>query len=219
MRKGIIYKVTNLINSKVYIGQTLKLLHKRRIAHLNSIKKYPEIALYKAIKKYGEENFEWVILEEVEESLLNEREIFYIKEYNSYNSGGYNMTTGGEGNPNLIYSESLREKRRLAAKKRWDNPNQREAARERGRKRSETKEFRDFSEKGVISSANNRRGVPMKESTKFNKSNKNTHHFIHSDGREFTGSLYNWRRENNFQRGAYNIKSQGSYKGWTIKSI
>lgn len=106
-----IYKIENLINGKVYIGQSTDIKerwasHKRIIFENNkesNIKKnYP---LYLAFKKYGIENFSFEILEECESSFLNEREIFYIQKYNSFidspNSNGYNLTLGGEGNQKI----------------------------------------------------------------------------------------------------------------------
>lgn len=51
-------------------------------------------AFHQALRKYGEENFEWIILEECDDTLLNEREIYWIKEKDTYNNG-YNETRGG----------------------------------------------------------------------------------------------------------------------------
>ena len=94
-----IYKITNLINGKVYVGQSVNILNRwerHRIAY-----KTKDNVLYRAIRQYGIENFEFSIIEECEPSLLEEKEISYIKEYNSYvnfkDSNGYNMTLGGEG--------------------------------------------------------------------------------------------------------------------------
>ena len=58
---------------------------------------------HRALRKYGEENFSFEILEEIDEELgrdyLNEREIFYIQKYKTYiRDGGYNLTLGGDGN-------------------------------------------------------------------------------------------------------------------------
>ena len=54
------------------------------------------------------------------------------------------MTTGGTGNPNFKCSPEITEKRRMAANKRWQNPEQREKARERGQKLfKENKEIKE----------------------------------------------------------------------------
>lgn len=93
---GYIYKITNDINNKVYIGQTIKPVQKRWQQHIcNSSKEYFEqIALYKAFKKYGVEHFYIEEIEEVKNELLDEKEKYYIKIYDSYNNG-YNSTIGG----------------------------------------------------------------------------------------------------------------------------
>ena len=66
-----IYKITNSINSKVYIGQTAYSLKKRFSEHINRAKSEPSITrpLYNAIRKYGAENF---IIEEIESNLTKE---------------------------------------------------------------------------------------------------------------------------------------------------
>lgn len=99
---GVIYKVTNLINNKIYIGQTVKTEPQRWQAHVWSAYNNPEndcIALCAAIRKYGKENFKREILEEIENTdELNNREIYYIQLYNSYNpTYGYNICLGGDG--------------------------------------------------------------------------------------------------------------------------
>jgi len=93
MKTGIIYKHTNKINGKSYIGLTTHSMEERLKQHLRNKNKHKFI---NAIKKYGIENFLSEIIETVEENLLAEREIFWIKYYNTYNNG-YNMTEGGEG--------------------------------------------------------------------------------------------------------------------------
>lgn len=98
-----IYYFKNKINNKYYIGQAIN-LKKRLRHHFSNIKsnKYSNIALYKAINKYGIENFELDIIEYVNPSLENLKEILdslekdYIKKYNSYVPNGYNLTVGGD---------------------------------------------------------------------------------------------------------------------------
>lgn len=87
-----IYKIKNLINNKVYIGQSLD-IKRRWQAHKNV---QDDCAIHLAFKKYGIKNFSFEVLEECPPELLDEREIFWIKEYNSFNNG-YNMTLGGSG--------------------------------------------------------------------------------------------------------------------------
>lgn len=89
----LIYKVTNKINNKVYIGLTTTTLHQRRLEHERS---KDQTHFHRAIKKYGKENFIWEILEECnDKEKLCELEKQYIKKYDSIKQG-YNCTTGGE---------------------------------------------------------------------------------------------------------------------------
>lgn len=93
---GYIYKITNLINQKVYIGQTVKTVEKRFQQHKsNSNKEYfSQIVLYKAFNKYGINNFKCEKVEEVDNQYLDEREKYWIEYYDSY-FNGYNSTLGG----------------------------------------------------------------------------------------------------------------------------
>lgn len=103
---AFIYKITNLQNNKVYIGQTSTTLERRfrqhQVAAFTLNLKYP---LYSAMRKYGIENFKIELIEEVTPEQLDEREQFYIKQYESFVSlnKGYNATRGGEGNILLDY--------------------------------------------------------------------------------------------------------------------
>lgn len=93
---GVIYKITNLINGKVYIGQTKNNFHKRY--HNNLLKYSHSKHLKSSIKKYGVEYFEVNPCIDVAFSAqeLNIKEKCYIRVYNSY-LNGYNLTLGGEG--------------------------------------------------------------------------------------------------------------------------
>jgi len=89
----IIYKITNMINNKSYIGQTKTTLQKRWSKHCyTSFTSKKNIKFHNAIKKYGTECWNLEILEETNE--LNEREIYWISHYDTFNSG-YNSTIGG----------------------------------------------------------------------------------------------------------------------------
>lgn len=94
-----IYKITNKINQKCYIGKSKNITerwnyHKTRY---NDEREYDK-PLYRAFRKYGIENFTFDILEELQEydKESNEREKYWIKFYNSYEKG-YNGTKGGDG--------------------------------------------------------------------------------------------------------------------------
>lgn len=94
-----IYKITNIVNNKIYIGKVYnKTIYDRFKRHLNGAKKSHTL-LAKAICKYGKENF---IIEQIDKANnldeLNEKEKYWIKYYNSTNKNiGYNLTSGGDG--------------------------------------------------------------------------------------------------------------------------
>lgn len=95
---GYIYKITNKVNNKIYIGKTTKTIEYRFSVHIKNAKKHINRYLYDAMNCYGYENFYVEEIEECDESILNEREIFWIKYYNSTDPKiGYNMTIGGDG--------------------------------------------------------------------------------------------------------------------------
>jgi group I intron endonuclease len=99
-RFGIIYKITNLVNGKLYAGQTVRSLGDRWADHKRDSLNGVDYPLHFAIRKYGVDNF---IIEELDFASsieeLNEKEIFWIKELNSLckNGNGYNVLTGGLG--------------------------------------------------------------------------------------------------------------------------
>lgn len=117
----IIYKVTNLVNNKIYIGLTKQLLSKRQHQHELHSDKKPLMVLHYAIKKYGKENFQWEILRECKNfEELNKSEREFIKLYNSTNIDiGYNRTTGGE---NPIMSIETRQKMSSSQTERYKDP-------------------------------------------------------------------------------------------------
>lgn len=89
-----IYKITNTVNDKTYIGQSLSILnringhkyHLRRNTHQNE-------HLQNAVNKYGLENFKFEIIEECQGQELNEREIYWMNYYESFDyNKGYNIT-------------------------------------------------------------------------------------------------------------------------------
>lgn len=110
-----IYKIENLINGKIYIGQSVNTgarwsAHKQVLSapsHVSELKK----PLYKDMYKYGIKNFSFEVIEECKKENLNEREIYWIQKYNSYyfdeNSNGYNLTRGGETGINSYTEEEI----------------------------------------------------------------------------------------------------------------
>lgn len=96
-----IYQITNKLNGKKYIGQS-KHIQQRFNEHIldsfNPNKKSYNFPIHSAIRKYGLENFTFEVIEECSVELLNEREQYYIQQFNTLNNG-YNCTPGGEINP------------------------------------------------------------------------------------------------------------------------
>ena len=109
---GYIYKITNTKNNKIYIGKTTTCIQDRFSKHIyeskNANVKGYSFILHKAFRKYGIDNFIIEEVEEIDNSMLNDREIYWINAYSSMIPNGYNMTFGGEGsvkiNYDLVYS-------------------------------------------------------------------------------------------------------------------
>lgn len=85
-----IYKITNEISGKTYIGQSIN-ISRRLNQHKRHIGKNP---MYEDMEKYGLENFSFEVIEECSIDELDDKEIYWIKQYNSFENG-YNMTLGG----------------------------------------------------------------------------------------------------------------------------
>ena len=128
-KRYTVYRVTNVLNGKVYVGVTTKSLNERWKHHVFSSKNN-DLVFGAAIRKYGEDRFTMEVLEKCESRQhMLEREKFWIEELNSHVSQGrgYNMTMGGEGVFGYNHTEeakrSMSEKRKGAQNhnfgKRW----------------------------------------------------------------------------------------------------
>lgn len=113
-----IYKSTNLINGKVYIGfdsswPSRISTHRSKISKLNR-------PFYNALLKYGWDNFLWEVIYQSTDGdhTLNVMENYFITEYRSYigfeDCNGYNLTLGGDGSLGYINSEETKKKKSLA---------------------------------------------------------------------------------------------------------
>ena len=95
----IVYKITNLINNKVYIGKTVKTLEWRFKKHCYDARKNPKTKnhFHRALLYYGPENFK---IEQIDSAAskeeLNDKEQYWIQYYQAKELG-YNMTDGGDG--------------------------------------------------------------------------------------------------------------------------
>jgi len=118
-----IYKIINLSNNKIYVGQAVShiLNHKKyrpygregrfrcHISEAFSTKKNQSHYLNNAIRKYGVENFIVELIEYCEIDDADERETHYIKEFNSLYPNGYNLKNGGS-----VFTHSEESKKRLS---------------------------------------------------------------------------------------------------------
>jgi len=112
-----IYKITNEINGKGYIGKS-KRPEKRMQEHFNR-RKYENFAIHHAIKKYGKDNFRFEIIAETTKEEVDELEIKLIAEHKTFiTEHGYNETRGGDGG---IMSEDVRKKISETLKRKYAN--------------------------------------------------------------------------------------------------
>lgn len=155
-----IYKIINLVNGKIYVGQTTKTIEARFKKHSTA-----DSLIGQAIRKYGKENFKLELIAEcetVEEA--NELEMHWIKELNCKAPNGYNLTDGGEGRRGCTHSDEAREKLSIAVKQFYiDHP-------EAGREHSEfLKKFYEEHPEELERLANLRKGVKDTEEVKIKK--------------------------------------------------
>ena len=126
----LIYKITNTINQKRYIGCTVREIDERFNDHiLNSTKTdRSKSAIADAILKYGSENF---IIEQIDTAEnpaeMYEKEISWIAQLGTYQIE-YNLTKGGEGSAGRVLTNETKEKMRVKAVKRFSDPIEREKA-------------------------------------------------------------------------------------------
>lgn len=107
-----IYKITNMVNGKCYIGKSLD-VEKRIYQHKNNINSRPY--LQNAISKYGIDNFTFEVIEDnLSKTEYGDREIYWIKYYNSMSPNGYNLTSGGENKPGCKLSDITKHKISIA---------------------------------------------------------------------------------------------------------
>lgn len=120
---GIIYKATNTINNKCYVGQTRQSLCKRKASHKQD-SKTDDTYFCRAIRKYGWESFTWEIVDTfttVEEGDTKESQQI-VANNSMYNQQGYNILPGGSGFRALHLSDETKKKMSEASKKKWADP-------------------------------------------------------------------------------------------------
>lgn len=106
-----IYKITNNINSKVYIGQSINIHRRWKDEKANAFSGQSneyDTKRSRAFRKYGLENFTFEVIEECEPSELNSREKYWISYYNSH-IDGYNMTMGGDSTAHVNQLSNIKQ--------------------------------------------------------------------------------------------------------------
>lgn len=161
--KGIIYKYVSP-SGKVYIGQTVEEKKRRRIFN-NLNQSYGGVKIDTARKKYSPQNFDYIVLVEVEsddivelKTFLNQLEIGFIRMYDSYNCG-YNSTLGGESLSGFHPTEESRLKMRNShLGHKWSE--------ESKIKMSKTRKGKGISEEHKKKISEGRRGMKLSEEHK-----------------------------------------------------
>jgi len=213
---GVIYKVTNLLNNKIYIGKTIQKLDKRKNAHFNVSKK-SNTYFHNALKKHGQENFVWKILEETSINNLNEREIFYISQ-NKENS--YNLTKGGDGCLGYKFNNQQLLKRSEITKNLWKNKNYKENMSKKLKEISlNNPKYKESIKKAALIAHFNKKGVILNIEDRKKLSDKTIFHF-QNDKNEFIGTTYEWALLNKYPiHSSRNIVYTGKYKNWKLNKI
>jgi len=107
-----VYKITNMVNGKIYIGKAEKSIQERFLAHIDCAKKKVNKHLYDAMNHYGFQNFDVNMVEKCNSiKELNEKEMYWIKFFNSTDKNiGYNIALGGTGGDTFTSQSTLRKK-------------------------------------------------------------------------------------------------------------
>ena len=148
---GYIYKITNKVNNKVYIGQTIRTIEERYQRHLSEAKRRTNRPLYDSMNHHGIDNFIVEQVVEAPDDKLNELEVFYIAKYKTTDPAfGYNLTTGGDSFKSCLSPEAKKRaaekiSKALKGKKQPKELVEKRTAKLRGQKRTEEQRKR-FSE-------------------------------------------------------------------------
>ncbi len=169
-----VYKISNNENGKIYIGITSQGVDVRWYKHCSDANTDSNFPIHNAIRKYGKENFQVDVIEVIEDKdydYLKEREIYWIKEFDSYNREiGYNLTLGGDGTFGRFHSEETKDKIRQKALEREVSDKTRKKMSE-----SQKKVKRDYS---ALARLSNKRWENLEEREKASINNPNNRQIL-----------------------------------------
>jgi group I intron endonuclease len=213
---AIIYCIHSLSTGKKYIGQTIEKMQRRVLRHFRTIN---ETKISRAIQKYSKYDFVYGVVEEIEDkNLLDEREQYWIKYYDSIDNG-FNIKEGGKCARGFKQSKSSIEKRR---KKLIGRP----LSEEHKQKLSKAHKEKVLSRETVDKMIAYRTGRKLTKSCKEKISqshSKNTYELKKEDGTILViKNLAKFCRDNNFSQSYFSRILRGerkTYKGWTIKIL
>jgi group I intron endonuclease len=132
---GFIYKITNSVTGKCYIGERIQQPNKRFLSHMKLIKGGRGCpALRDAVKKHGEEHFSFEILLECADEERFEKEKEYIRTYNSMVPNGYNILEGGQGCSGFKHSDETKARLSKVTKEKMKDPVRQEKLKEAHKK-------------------------------------------------------------------------------------
>jgi len=128
-RYGIIYKITNNVNGKIYIGQTTRSMAERWADHCCATKNTSR-PIKNAIKKYGRESFEKEeLITYIDQTSLDRMERHFIVCFGSLRPSGYNIKHGGK--EGCIYTSELKKTLSASAIASWDKDRRTKKSEER----------------------------------------------------------------------------------------
>jgi group I intron endonuclease len=189
---GQVYKITNDINNKVYIGQTITILGSRLKQHIKEAIKFSNCGslLYKAIRKYGKESFTIIqIGQAIDKKSLDILERYYVAFYRKLLGRGnvYNITDGGEGNGGCLKNIPLSEEHKKNIGKALEGKHKSEEHKKKLRE-CKTEEYKQqFKESTHTPEVNSKRVKTRKESGKPWHSEETKQHMRHSHAKHPEG--------------------------------
>jgi group I intron endonuclease len=230
----VIYRCLNIVNGKSYIGKTTD-FKKRKKDHIrNAIKGYLDYPFYRAINKYGVDSFEWSILcSEESNDKLNEKEIFYIAEYNSHsNKNGYNVSLGGDGNLGYKHTDEFKRKQsernvgnKYSVGRKLSNEHKLKLSIAlKGISRPQCGKAKTDEQKKHLSNVFMGRVFSETHKAKLAKANRESHNkniysFKNIEGEIFTGAMLEFKEKFNLDRSSITKLVNGkikTMKGWSL---